>query len=174
MINFQEQGITITKVSTNFKQEGDNKGVPYVVLNLLMTTDAKILDTLDPQLRPALFTATPPADIDPEFDLHEDALPYVRLAKLKAVGWTYYGAGYTLTLHDEISKRKPVIIGSCTIDDIKLKAEHGALVTLTYRLTVQSDGSVLKAIYTKLGRKIPATLEPPSVDDGGQEDIEND
>lgn len=149
------------------EKHGKDK-VPAIDLRLQLTCANTVLDQLKPELRHALYTATPVGgEAQPELDGVEAVsdTPALRVPGLAPVHLEDELTGYTVTIDLGTGRKESIVeLGGCKLNAFSIEPLQGGSVKIGWR--VQAAGLKEREIG-KLGVLIDCEtavrLEPPAV-----------
>lgn len=165
----------VASVTNRVEKHGDDD-VPAVSIGLEITAPNTLLDTIDPKLRHALYTA-----VEGQEDLPgvEPATPVLRCHSFETHALTTVHEGWTLEVDDGIDGTLPMVFGGCKLSKFRVQAKQGGSIVLTFRAgTADVDADKLGKLGMHVGQSIWVTLHAPKAKpdaiDGSVEAFERD
>lgn len=163
---FQITEMTEVHLATFTKREethGDDK-VPAVSVTVELTGANKLLDSIDPKIRHALYMAVEGQE---ELPGVEPATPVLRCNSFDKHTLTVSHEGWTLAVDDGIDDTTPMVFGGCKVDKLTVDAKQGGSVVLRFRIgTSDLDAERLGKLGMLHGHSMWITLKAPERSEG--------
>lgn len=158
---FQINEMTEVRLATFTKREethGDEK-VPAVSIAVELTGANTLLDSIDPEIRLALYK---PVDDQDQLPGVEVATPVLRCNSFEKHTLTAAHEGWTLCVDDGIDDTTPMTFGGCKVDRLQVEAKQGGSVVLRFRIgTSDLDADRLGKLGMLHGHSMWITLKAP-------------
>jgi len=157
------------------EKHGDNDK-PAVSVALEIVAANTLLDSIDPEIRQALYKA-----VEGQEDLPgvEQSTPVLRCNSIDRVMLPTKHEGWTLQVDDGIDNTDPMTFGGCKVDKFSVEPKQGGSVTLRMRVgTSDLDAARSGFLGMHVGQSVWITLTAPKpgapVIDGTTEAFERD
>lgn len=159
---FQIETFTEARLATltsRVEKHGDDDK-PAVSLGVEIEAPNTILDSIDPNIRLALFKPKP--DAEPELPDVEVSTPILRCNSIDRVTLPTKHEGWTLAVDDGIDDTKPLTFGGCKVDKFNVEPRQGGSITLRFRIgTSDLDAERSGMLGMHVGQPIWITLRKP-------------
>lgn len=151
----------LASVTNRIEKHGD-EDVPAITLSVVITAANTLLDTIDANLRHALYKAKP--DETPELPGMESNTPILRTNCIDTIVLTTSHEGWTLLVDDDIDESDPMTFDGVKVDKLRVDAKQGGSIELTARLgTCDVDAERLGKLGMHNGQSIWVKLLKPEV-----------
>lgn len=156
------------------KHGDDNK--PAVSIRIEIEAPNTLLDSIDPQIRHALYK---PVDDQEQLPGVEPATPVLRCNSFDKHTLATAHEGWTFAVDYGIDEAAPMVFGGCKVDKFSVDAKQGGSIVLSFRVgTSDIDADKVGRLAMHNGDDIAITLQAPEKPadaiDGSVEAFEKD
>lgn len=168
ILEIQELSCKLAHKNTRTERHGEQE-IRAHDLKFTSKCPNKILDLIDPEIRPMLFYKPVDPEGQQEIEVESDHLPALRCGLLmgdkKPYHVAYKGAGYRCRLHIGIKEDRSddILFADCNLVGIAFKAIDGGSIDLTFTIQLYPDDQSFEGdIEEYLGDTMSVSLEAPS------------